>query len=260
MAAAALLRSKTTPSRSSNQSWLPILVDPQKMIRGALFVSEQSSLIGLTWPQQHHQTDTQMQSASPLDQSQGPQGGLAQYQPTGKNREPPTTDAFPPTGNNETPIAGDDLNSDAVVNDQLTHLISRDDQAQGQSASSNQDAFMPDASTVHDIVAPRRTIGGRCRKWCISTQPASGKCKRVACVLCGYDVLVVKRVSNSGAIVIVPTEVSVMTMNCSQSKLQIRMWLVRSHADGMPSPEPRQTQKYFAFRSESGSSLNSSAT
>ena len=36
---------------------------------------------------------------------------------------------------------------------------------------------MPDAKTVHGIATPRRTIGGRYRKWCISAQPA--------CCMCG---------------------------------------------------------------------------
>ena len=44
---------------------------------------------------------------------------------------------------------------------------------------------MPDAPTVHDIATPRRIIGGRCRKWCISAQPASGKRKCAACSMCG---------------------------------------------------------------------------
>ena len=44
---------------------------------------------------------------------------------------------------------------------------------------------MPEASMVHDIATPRRTIGGRCRKWCISAQPASGKRKCAACCMCG---------------------------------------------------------------------------
>ena len=44
---------------------------------------------------------------------------------------------------------------------------------------------MPDAPTVHDIATPRRTIGGRCRKWCISAQPPAGKRKCAACNLCG---------------------------------------------------------------------------
>ena len=44
---------------------------------------------------------------------------------------------------------------------------------------------MSDASTVHDIATPRRMIGGRCRKWCITAQPASGKRMCAACNLCG---------------------------------------------------------------------------
>ena len=38
---------------------------------------------------------------------------------------------------------------------------------------------------MHDITTPRRTIGGRCRKCCISAQPASGKRKCAACSMCG---------------------------------------------------------------------------
>ena len=59
------------------------------------------------------------------------------------------------------------------------------DQAQGQGATSNQDALMPDPSMVHDIATPRRAIGGRCCKWCISTKPASGKRKCAAFCMCG---------------------------------------------------------------------------
>ena len=44
---------------------------------------------------------------------------------------------------------------------------------------------MPDVPTVHDIATPRRTIGGRCRKWCISAQPPAGRRKCAACSMCG---------------------------------------------------------------------------
>ena len=77
------------------------------------------------------------------------------------------------------------FNSDVIVNAQLTHLISRDDAAQGQDAPNVPDVLMPDVPAVHDIATPRRIIGGRCRKWCISAQPASGKRKCAACNLCG---------------------------------------------------------------------------
>ena len=97
-------------------------------------------------------------------------------------------DSTSPAGNNETPIAGEDLNSDAIVDAQLTHLISRDDALQGQDAPNASDVPMPDAPTVHDIATPRRTVGGRCRKWCISAQPASGKRKCAACNLCGISI------------------------------------------------------------------------
>ena len=147
---------------------------------------QQSSASNLTLPQQQdQQAGSQTQSASSLDQ---PQNGSVQYRPTGNNPEPPTADAlgqYQPTGNNETPLARDDLNSDVIVNAQLTHLISRDEAAQGQDAPNVPDVLMPDAPAVHDIATPRRIIGGRCRKWCISAQPASGKRKCAACNLCG---------------------------------------------------------------------------
>ena len=43
---------------------------------------------------------------------------------------------------------------------------------------------MPDAPAVHDIATPRRTISGRCRKWCVSVQPPTGKRKCAACCVC----------------------------------------------------------------------------
>ena len=147
---------------------------------------QQSSASILTLPQQQNQqAGTQTQSASSLDQ---PQNGLVQYQLTGNNPEPPTTDAlgqYQPAGNNETPLAGDDLNSNVIVNAQLTHLISRDDAAQGQDAPNVPDVLMPDVPAVHDIATPRRTIGGRCRNWCVSAQPPTGKRKCAACCMCG---------------------------------------------------------------------------
>ena len=146
---------------------------------------QQSSSSCLTLPQQNQQAGTQMQSASSLDQLQH---GLVQYQPSGSNPEPPTANAlgqYQPAGNNETPLARDDLNSDVIVNAQLTHLISRDDAPQGQDAPNVPDVLMLDIPAVHDIASPRRTVGGRCRKWCISAQPASSERKCAACNLCG---------------------------------------------------------------------------
>ena len=115
-------------------------------------------------------------SLSSLDQ---PQDGSGQHQHTGNDQTPIPTGApvvYQPSGNDLKPPAGANADSDAIVNAQLTHLVSRDDETQGQGATSNQDALMPDASMVHDIATPRRMIGG-CRKWCISAQPASGKRK-----------------------------------------------------------------------------------
>ena len=99
---------------------------------------------------------------------------------------------------------------------------------------------MPDSSTVYDIATPRRTIGGRCCKWCISAQPASNK----------------QHVSNSGATVkptnttymhIVSSEVSVMIMSRTQSLLIIRKELMQSPANGTPSPEQHRIRKYYSF-------------
>ena len=128
-----------------------------------------------TLPPQQQQTGIQTQSASPLNK---PHTGSGQYQPTGNNQEPPTVDAlgqYQPTGNDLTPFAGVDLSSTVIFNAQLTHLISRDDA----------DVLMPDVPAVHDIATPRRMVGGRCCKWCISAQPASGKRKCAACCLSG---------------------------------------------------------------------------
>ena len=137
---------------------------------------QQSSATDLTLPQQHQQTSIQTQPASSsLDQ---PQVGSGQYQPTGNDQTPTGASVvYQSSGNGLTPPAEANTNSDAIVNAQLTHLISRDDQAQGQGATSNKDALMPDASMVHDIAAPRRR--------CIIAQPASGKRKCAACCMCG---------------------------------------------------------------------------
>ena len=194
MAAAGLgyRKSGKNRARSSNQGWSPDSGQAAHDESGSfvdVLVSEQgqhSSSSGLTLPQQQNQqAGTQTQLASSLDQ---PQIGSVQYQPTGNNPDPPTANAlgqYQPAGNNETPLARDDLNSDVIVNAQLTHLISRDDATQGLDAPHVSDVLMPDVPAVHDIATPRRTVGGRCRKWCISAQPASGKRKCAACNLCG---------------------------------------------------------------------------
>ena len=190
-ASAGLRKSGKSRAKSSNQGWSPNSGQDAELESASLvdvFVSEQgqhSSSSSLALPQQqNHQAGTQMQPDSSMNQ---PQSGLIQYQPTGTNPEPPTVrtlDQYQPSGNNEM-LAGVVLNSDAIVDAQLTHLISRDDGLQGQDAPNASDVPMPDAPTVHDIATPRRTIGGGCRKWCISAQPASGKRKCAACSLCG---------------------------------------------------------------------------
>ena len=71
-----------------------------------------------------------------------------------------------------------------------------------------------------------------------------------------YDSLMVKRVCNSGATVklitttymhIVLTEVLVMIMNYFRNKLHIRMQLMRSPANGTPSPEQWRIRKYISL-------------
>ena len=114
MAAAGLGLRKSGKSRakSSTQSWSPNsgqAAEDQLASLVDVLVSEQgqqSSSSGLTSPKQNQQAGTLTQSASSLDQLQN---GLVQYQPSGNDLEPPTTDAlsqYQPAGNNETPLAG----------------------------------------------------------------------------------------------------------------------------------------------------------
>ena len=153
-AAAALRKSGKSKARSSNQSWSPnsgqVAEDGSQSPIG-VFVSEQDQqppACNLTLPQiRNDQTGMHTQSASsPLDQ---PQGASCQYQPT---------------GNDQTSLAGNDLNSTAIVDAQLTPPVSRND-----------DTEMPAAPLTHDISTPCRRIGGRCRKCAVSTQQPSDK-------------------------------------------------------------------------------------
>ena len=85
------------------------------------------------------------------------QNGLVQYQPSGTNPEPPTANAssqYQPAGNNETPLARKDLNSDVIVNAELTHLISRDDALQGQDAPNVSD--VPSQTYQQYMISPLR--------------------------------------------------------------------------------------------------------
>ena len=266
MAAAGLGLRKSGKSRakSSTQGWSPNSGQAAEDESGSfvdVLVSEQgqqSSSSGLTLPQQQNQqAGSQTQSSSSMDQLQN---GLVQYQPSGSNPEPPTANAlgqYQPAGNNETPLARDDLNSDVIVNAQLTHLINRDDATQGQDAPHVSDVPMPDVPTVQDIATPRRIIGedDAANGASVHNQPqvnASGL--PVTCV--EYDSHMVKRVYNNGATVkpitttymhIVSMEGSVMIMNCSQSKPQIRMQLMQSPANEKPSPEQQRIQKFYSL-------------
>ena len=132
MAAAVLGLRKSGKSRakSSNQGWSPNSGQDAEHESASfvdVLVSEQgqhSSSSGLRLPQQNQQAGSQTQSASSMDQLQN---GLGQYQPSQTNPELPTAHAsgqYQPAGNNETPLAREDLNSDASVDAQLTQLIS----------------------------------------------------------------------------------------------------------------------------------------
>ena len=131
--------------------------------------------------------------------------------------------------------------SNAIVDAQLTHPVSRDD-----------DAEMPAAPLAHDIATPRRRIGGRCRKWAVSSsqQTSAGAPPAVACSLHTE-----KNDFNSGAIVTltmpayvlsVSTEVSLMIMSCTQNDPGIRTLLRPSDANVIASPRPLQTQRSFS--------------
>ena len=93
-----------------------------------------------------------------------------------------------PSGNDLTPPAGANSNSDAIAEAQLTHLVSRDDAAQGQNAPDVPEAPMPDAPSVHDIATPRHQIGGRCRKM-VHQHTANLRQTQVwlACCMCGIQ-------------------------------------------------------------------------
>ena len=66
--------------------------------------------------------------------------------------------------------------SNAIVDAQLTHPVRRDD-----------DAEMPRAPLAHDILTPRRRVGGRCRKWAVSTQQPADKRRCASCITCGLQ-------------------------------------------------------------------------
>ena len=76
--------------------------------------------------------------------------------------------------------------SSSIVDARLTPPTSRDDDAQIQDIPRDDDAPMPEAP-AHDIATPRRQVGGRCRKWCISAQQTSDKRTCAACCMCGQQ-------------------------------------------------------------------------
>ena len=226
-------RSGKNRARSSTQGWSPnsgqVAEDELGSVADVL-VSEQgqdSSSSGLRLPQQSQQAVSQTQSVSSMNQLQSGSGSVPAVWDQSGAVYSACLCQYQPAGNNETPPAGEDLNSDAIADAQLIHLISRDDAPQGQDAPNASDVPMPDVPTVHDIATPRRTVVGRCRKWCISAQPASGKRKCAACNLCGIRFTQCEARLHSGAAVkpittmymhIVSMEGLVMIMNCSQNK------------------------------------------
>ena len=122
---------KTTPRRSSNQSWTPNSgqVTENGSRNPALVLAseqQQSSESILTLPQQQNQqAGTQMQSASSLEGSN-------------RSRLPRM-----PWVSNSPLITVKHHSQGTIVNAQLTHLISRDDAAQGQDAPNAPDVLMP---------------------------------------------------------------------------------------------------------------------
>ena len=163
----------------------------QKMGRPAFVLAseheQQSPASSLTLPQQQdHQTSMQTQSASSqLDQ---PQGGLG-YQPTGydSTRHRVGWASASPLGTIRPHLQETTSTATATVDAQLTPPIIQHDDTQRRGAPRVQDAPMPDAPAVHDIDTPRRQIGSRCRKWCISIQPASDKRNCAARCMCGQQ-------------------------------------------------------------------------
>ena len=205
MAAAGLGLRKSGKSRakSSNQGWSPNSGQAAQDESGSfvdVLVSEQgqhSSLSGLTLSQQQNQqAGSETQSASSMDQLQN---GLVQYQPSGTNLEPPTANAlgkYQPAGNNETPLAREDLNSDAIVNAQLTHLISRDDAPQGQDAPNASDVPMDLQCMISPLRDARLVEDAASGASVLSLQQANASVPPALCA--EYDSLMVRHHSSSG--------------------------------------------------------------
>ena len=224
-----LRKSGKCRAKSSTQGWSPNSGQAAEDELGSVadvLVSEQgqhSSSSGLRLPQQSQQAGSQTQSVSAMNQLQN---GLGQYQPSGTTPEPPTVHApgqYQPAGNSETPLAREDLNSDAIVDAQLTHLISGDDAPQGQDAP--RDARLEEdagsGASVHN-------------------QPQVNA--SVLPVICAeYDSHMVKRVYNSGA------TVKPITTTYMHIVSQIRMQLMQSPANGTPSPEQQRIQKFYSL-------------
>ena len=138
-----LRKSAKSRAKSSTQTWSPNSRQAAEDQSGFVDVlvserDQQSSSSGLTLPQQNQQAGTLTQSASSLDQLQN---GLVQ-----------------PAGNNETSLVGDDLNSNVIVNAQLTHLVSRDDAAQGQDAPNAPDVPSSSSSNPSFIKASENEV------------------------------------------------------------------------------------------------------
>ena len=199
---------------------------------------------------------SQTQSTSSMDQLQN---GLVQYQPSGSNPELPTAHAsgqYQPAGNNETPLAREDLNSDAIVDAQLTHLISRDDASQGQDAPMPQTfscrmhlqcmiSPLRDARLVEDAAS-----GVSVR----SLQQANASVPPAVCA--EHDSPMARHDSSNGETA-KPTITTYMhtvlmadldmIMNCIRKLLMIRKQLMQSPANGTPSPEQQRIQKFYSL-------------
>ena len=104
-------------------------------------------------------------------------GPMTQHHRSGECLEAPTEPLA------QYQLAGEGQMSHITDAAQLTHLLSRADDVDMLSAPAT-----PRANT-HDIATSRRRIGGRCRKWAVSTQTASQSNKRkgATCTMCGQQ-------------------------------------------------------------------------
>ena len=256
MAAAALRKSGKSKATSSNRCWSPntgeVTEDGVRCRARIAVIREQPRTASTTGSAGWNTDAVSLFFTGPATECIGPVPAYWEQPAAARYGYPAQYRA---AGDDQTSLAERDLISTAIVEAQLTANISRDDSAQRQDAPRDEDAPMPDAPAVHDIATPRRMIGGRCRKCCISAQPTSDKRRCAACSMCGQQFShgeprlqqwcnrQTDKITTSMHTVLV--EVLVTIMNCIQSKLWIKMQLMLSPANDKPSSGQQQTQRYF---------------